>query len=280
MNRPKLRRIPRRGVYLIPTSLTVFNVFFGFTSILICIRAMQQNLLGDPVEAARLFQRACWALFAAGVFDTFDGLVARLMNATSEFGKEYDSLADVITFGVAPAILVYSWALHLWGRLGGGIAFLFLVCGSLRLARFNIMTAKTDHRYFVGLPIPAGALTLAAIINYAPTPVTDRDFAAVILVVTAGLAFSMVSTIRYRSQKFASLQKERSFWYVILLAVMLVILYRWPEEFFFIGSISYVSSGPLVKLWTLAFPSGRPSAAVLDHLEEPEEEGEAPANAS
>jgi hypothetical protein len=90
----------------------------------------------------------------------------------------------------------------------------------------------------------------------------------------------MVSTIRYRSQKFASLQKERSFWYVILLAVMLVILYRWPEEFFFIGSISYVSSGPLVKLWTLAFPSGRPPAAVLDHLEEPEEEGEAPANAS
>jgi CDP-diacylglycerol--serine O-phosphatidyltransferase len=270
MHGRNLRRLPRRGIYIIPTSLTVLNVFFGFTAILVSIRAMQANLAGDPVEAARLFQRACWALVGAAVFDTFDGLVARLMHATSEFGKEYDSLADVVTFGAAPAIIVYNWGLHLWGRLGGGIAFLFLVAGSLRLARFNIMTAKTDHRYFVGLPIPAGALTLAAIINYAPTPITDRRFAAVMLVVTAGLAFAMVSTIRYRSQKYASLQKERSFWYVIALAVLLVILYRWPQELCFIAAIGYVVSGPIVKLWTIAFPSFKAPASPDPELEDPE----------
>ena len=257
------RRNPRRGVYLIPTSLTVLNVFFGFTAILLSIRGMQEAILNQPDEAALLFQRACWSLVIAAVFDTFDGLVARMMNATSEFGKEYDSLADVVTFGTAPAILVYAWGLHLWGRLGGGVAFLFLVCGSLRLARFNISTAKTDHRYFVGLPIPAGALTMAAIINYAPTPLQDRRFAAVMLVVMAGVAFAMVSTIRYRSQKYASLQKERSFAYVVALAVLLVIMYRWTEESLFIAAISYLVSGPLVKLWSIAFPSSPKSGHPL-----------------
>jgi CDP-diacylglycerol---serine O-phosphatidyltransferase len=279
VNRPRLKRIPRRGVYIIPTSLTVLNVFFGFTAILFSFRAMQSNVLGDPVEAARLFQRACWSLAFAAVFDTFDGLVARLMNATSEFGKEYDSLADVVTFGAAPAVLVYSWGLHQWGRLGGGIAFLFLVCGSLRLARFNIMTAKVDHRYFIGLPIPAAALTLAAIINFAPTPVQDRSFAAIMLVVTTLLALAMVSTIRYRSQKYANLQKERSFWYIVALAGILVVFYRWPEEFLFLTSTAYVTSGPVLKLWSIAFPSSSPAPPPEDAPSEEETLVESPINA-
>lgn len=257
-------RNPRRGIYIIPTSLSVLNVFFGFMSILLSIRASQAALLGNADDASHLFQRACWAILIAAVFDTFDGLVARAMKATSDFGKEYDSLADVVTFGTAPAILIYNWGLHLWGRLGAGIAFLFLVAGSLRLARFNISAAKTDHRYFVGLPIPAGALTIAAIINFAPTPVLDQRFSAVMLVVTALLAFAMVSTVRYRSQKYASLQKERSFTYVILLAVFLVVLLRWPAEFLFVLAISYVVSGPLVKLWTVAFPSRNPPGSTSD----------------
>jgi CDP-diacylglycerol--serine O-phosphatidyltransferase len=255
MNEQEVRRGLRRGIYIVPTSLTVLNVFFGFTAILLCLKAMQLNTTTNPAETGRLFQLACWCLGIAAIFDTFDGLVARLMHATSEFGKEYDSLADVVTFGAAPAVLVYSWALNQWGRLGAGIAFLFLVAGSLRLARFNVMAAKTDHRYFVGLPIPAGALTLAAIINYAPEPVNDKRFAAVILVVTACVAFAMVSTIRYRSQKYASLQKERSFMYVIVLAVLLVIVARWPAEFFFLGFVGYVSSGPLLKLLSLILPA-------------------------
>lgn len=253
---PEVRRNLRRGVYIVPTSLTVLNIFFGFTTILLSLRATAAITDGNVVEATNLFQRACWSLAIAAVFDTFDGFVARLMKATSEFGKEYDSLADVVTFGAAPAVLVYAWALNVWGRLGAGIAFLFLVGGSLRLARFNINTAKTDHRYFVGLPIPAGALTLASIINYAPAPVqpSDNVFATVMLLVTAGLAFSMVSTVKYRSQKYASLQKDRSFMYILLLALILVIMYRWPAEFFFISAVSYVMSGPLLKLWGIAFP--------------------------
>ena len=260
MNGAEMRRNLRRGVYLIPTSLTVLNIFLGFIAILLAIRSSQAGAVNDTIEATRLLKLACWCLLGAAIFDTFDGLVARAMNATSEFGKEYDSLADVVTFGCAPAILVHTWALHLWGRLGGGVAFLFLVAGSLRLARFNIMTAKSDHRFFVGLPIPAGALTLAAIINFAPTPVTDKRFAAIMLAVTAGIAFSMISTIKYRSQKYASLQKERSFMYILILATILVLFYWWTDEFLFVAAVSYVSSGPLMKLWSLAF--ARKSATV------------------
>lgn len=268
---PDVRKPRSRGVYVIPTSLTVLNIFFGFTAMLLSIRGMQATAVGDMASAAHLFQRACWALFVAAVFDTFDGLVARLMHATSEFGKEYDSIADVVTFGAAPAILVYCWGLNVYGRLGGGIAFLFLVAGSLRLARFNIQHGKSDHRYFVGLPIPAGALTLASIINYAPTPVYDRRFAAVMLAVTAVLAFAMVSTVRYRSQKYANLQKERPFGFLLVLAVMLVVMYRWTEEFFFVFSISYVLSGPVLKLWGIAFPARNLAPVVEPEQVEPAE---------
>lgn len=250
-----VRRNLRRGVYVVPTSLTVLNIFFGFVAILLSIRGFVANSAGDAIEAGERFQLACGALLVAAIFDTFDGFVARLMHATSEFGKEYDSLADVVTFGAAPAILVWAWALNVFPRLGGGIAFLFLVGGSLRLARFNIQTAKADHRYFVGLPIPAGALTIAAIINYAPAPVTDERFAAIILLVVIGLAFAMVSTVRYRSQKYANLQRERSGMYFLVFALILALLFKWPAQFFFLAAISYVSSGPLLRLWSIAFPS-------------------------
>lgn len=272
MNPGVVRRNLRRGVYVIPTSLTVLNIFFGFTAILLSIRGMQANVMGDPAQAGRNFQLACISLLIAAVFDTFDGLVARLMNATSEFGKEYDSLADVVTFGAAPAILVWAWALNLFPRLGGGMAFLLLVGGSLRLARFNIMTAKTDHRYFVGLPIPAAALTIAAIINYAPEPVTDQRFALIILFVVIGLAFAMVSTVRYRSQKYASIQKERSVLYFLVFALIIALLFKWPAQFCFLAAIGYVSSGPFVKLWNIAFPPRqKPGAPDPDDEPDPED---------
>lgn len=244
----------RRGVLAIPTILTIMNVLFGFIAMLLAVRASQANVLGDPLRAGRLFQLACWSLIVSAVFDTFDGLVARLMKATTDFGKEYDSLADVVTFGVAPAVLVYTWGLHLFGRLGAGIAFLFLVAGSLRLARFNVISAKTDHRYFVGLPIPAGALTLSSIINYAPQPVTDRKFALVMMVVTICIAFAMVSTVRYRSQKFKNVQKPVPAPVMLFIVLMIALFLKWPAEFMLIFGIFYVSSGPVVKLWSVAFP--------------------------
>jgi len=258
MARPDMRKNVRRGVYIVPTLFTVFNLFFGFRSIINSTRGISAIAEHRPDLAAQFFEVACLSLLIAAVFDTFDGLVARALGATSEFGKEYDSLADVVTFGCAPAVLVYAWGLHVLGNLGGGIAFVFLVAGSLRLARFNVMTGKTDYRYFVGLPIPAGALTLAAIIFYAPAPVTDERFAFVMLIVTAAVAFAMVSPIRYRSQKGLNLNKERSLMYFVALAVILGIAFKWPRQFLFVGAIAYLASGPLMRLWSIAFPSHKP----------------------
>src|SRR6266550_3492248 len=231
MQRPDVRKNLRRGVYIVPTLFTMLNIFFGFRSIVNSMRAVQAMTAGRTDLAIHAFEVACVSLLIAAVFDTFDGLVARQLGATSEFGKEYDSLADVVTFGCAPAVLVYAWGLNVLGNLGGGIAFVFLVAGSLRLARFNVMTGKSDYRYFVGLPIPAGALTLASIIYYAPAPVTDDRFAVIMLLVTIAVAFAMVSPIRYRSQKGLNVQKERSLMYIVVLALILGIFARWPREF-------------------------------------------------
>jgi CDP-diacylglycerol--serine O-phosphatidyltransferase len=250
-------------VYVIPTSFTVLNLFFGFRSIVKSTQGIEAIANSRQDLAIQSFEIACLSLFLAAIFDTFDGLVARQLGATSEFGKEYDSLADCVTFGAAPAVLVYSWGLHILGNLGVAIAFLFLTAGSLRLARFNIMTGKTDYRYFVGLPIPAGALTIASIIFYAPAPVEDRRFATIMLLVTAAVAFAMVSPIRYRSQKGMNLQKERSLMYIVVLALILGIFARWPREFLFIGSISYLASGPIVRLWSIAFPPRKVNEDLL-----------------
>lgn len=253
----RLRPNFRRGVYVIPTSLTILNIFFGFRAIVYATRALEAMAQGRQQAVIDFFETACLSLLFAAVFDTFDGLVARSLGATSDFGKEYDSLADVVTFGAAPAVLVYAWGLHEFERLGGGIAFLFLAAVSLRLARFNVQSGKVDYRYFVGLPSPAGALTLASMIFYAPAPVTDRRFAIVVMIVTIFTAFAMVSPVRYRSQKGLALQKERSLIYFLILALILGIAFRWPREFWFAGAVAYLVSGPLARLWSIAFPQAR-----------------------
>ncbi|HUP59701.1 MAG TPA: CDP-diacylglycerol--serine O-phosphatidyltransferase [Thermoanaerobaculia bacterium] len=251
----------RRGVYVIPTSLSILNIFFGFRSIIYSTRAMEAMVAGRTDAAIDFFETACLSILFAAIFDTFDGLVARQLGATSEFGKEYDSLADVVTFGTAPAVLVYAWGLHVFEKLGGGIAFLFLAAVSLRLARFNVQTGKTDYRFFVGVPSPGGAMVLASMIYYAPAPVTDRRFAMIVLILTVVTAFSMVSPIRYRSQKGLALQKERSLMYFVALAAIVGIAFKWPREFWFAGAIGYLVSGPLAKLWSLAFPRPAPPPA-------------------
>ena len=258
MQRPDMRKSLRRGTYVVPTLFTVLNLFFGFRAIINATQGSQAITDGQLGLATHYFELACWSIFIAAVFDTFDGMIARALGATSEFGKEYDSLADVVTFGVAPAVLVYSWGLHVLGKLGAGIAFLHLVGGSLRLARFNVISGKGDYRYFVGLPIPAGAMTLASIIFYASEPVTDERFAWVMLIVTAAVAFAMVSPIRYRSQKGLVFAKERSMIYFLAIAAIIAVAYRWPRQFLFVGAIAYLASGPLMRLWSIAFPSRKP----------------------
>ena len=267
MKRPDVRKNLRRGVYVIPTFFTVLNLFFGFRSMVNSTRGIEAIVNGRTDLAIHFFELACLSLFIAAIFDTFDGMIARQLGATSEFGKEYDSLADCVTFGAAPAVLVYAWGLRFLGNLGGAIAFLFLVAGSLRLARFNIMTGKSDYRYFVGLPIPAGALTLASIIFYAPAPIRDERFAVIMLLVTAAVAFAMVSPIRYRSQKGLNVTKERSLMSIVVLALILGIFSKWPREFLFIFAIGYLASGPLVRLWSIAFPSHKTPEELLQPAE-------------
>jgi len=262
MKRDDVRRNLRRGVYIIPTTFTVANLFFGFRCIVNSMKALQAITEGRVDLAIRYFEVACLALFIAAVFDTIDGMVARQLGATSEFGKEYDSLADVVTFGVAPAVLVYAWGLKVLGNLGGGIAFLFLVAVSLRLARFNVITGKSDHRYFVGLPSPAGALTIAAIVNYAPAPVESREFAFVVLLLTTAVGFAMVSPVRWRSQKGINLQKARSLMWILVLALVIGIASKWPKEFLLGSAMSYLISGPVTRLWSIAFPSRKPLETV------------------
>ena len=258
-----VRRNLRRGVYVVPTFFTVLNLFFGFRSIVYSTRGIEAITNGRTDLAIAAFEVACLSLLIAAVFDTFDGMIARALGATSEFGKEYDSLADVVTFGTAPAVLVYAWGLSPLKNLGGAIAFLFLVGVSLRLARFNVMTGKTDYRYFVGLPSPAGALTIASIIYYAPSPVTDRNFSIIVMLMTIAVAFSFVSPIRYRAQKGINLSRERSLMYIVALALLLGIFSRFPRQFLFVAAMTYFASGPIIRLWSIAFPSRKLPEEVL-----------------
>jgi CDP-diacylglycerol--serine O-phosphatidyltransferase len=275
MQTPRVRPNFRRGIFVVPTLLTVLNIFFGFRCIVYSTRALEAMAVRDTELALHSFEIACLSILIAAVFDTFDGLVARSLHATSEFGKEYDSLADMVTFGVAPAVLVYAWALHTLDRLGGGIAFLFMAAVSLRLARFNVITGKSDYRWFVGLPSPAGALVIASMIFYAPRPVTERPFALIVMVVTIFTAFSMVSPIRWRSQKGVTVQKERSLIWFLGVALIVAIAFFRPRESGFLAAVGYLASGPLVKLWSLAFPRAVPAVApaVEEHAPLPTDGG-------
>src|SRR6186713_1946863 len=159
------RRRFRRGAAILPSLFTIGNLFLGFW-------AMVRTIHGQYAEAAPL-------IFWAILLDVLDGRIARMTGTTSEFGAELDSLADVVSFGVAPALLAYSWGFSTLPRVGWLVAFLFVVCGALRLARFNVQKSSVDGRYFVGLPIPAAAAPVAALVNVSPAPVDEKAHAVI-----------------------------------------------------------------------------------------------------
>lgn len=236
------RRGVRRGIYILPALFTVGNVFCGYLSL-------------DASVNGR-FNIAAMLIFLAAFLDGMDGLVARLTHTTSAFGEQLDSLADVISFGVAPAFLVYRWALVDFNRLGLLISFLFVVCGAARLARFNIQIHVVDKRYFVGLPIPAAAGTLGALIWALPDPLPTLELKALFLPVTILLAFLMVSTFRYRSSKDVDLKSRRSAFLVPLVAVILAAIAYKPDLALSILAPLYALSGPAAKAYAL-LPSSR-----------------------
>jgi CDP-diacylglycerol--serine O-phosphatidyltransferase len=218
--------------YVVPNLVTILGLFCGFYSII-------ATLNGNYVMAAS-------ATLVAFIFDGLDGKLARMLNATSDFGIQLDSLSDLVSFGVAPAILVYKWALAPYGRLGWMAAFLFTACGALRLARFNVQTKKIDPRFFVGLPIPAAAGVIATSVLFAKEFIGDPNNMTVPVWFTFTiyiLAFLMVSNIRYYSCKTCIQQKSYNVLVVFVLLIFVLGLY--PELFLFLLSTGYALSGLL-----------------------------------
>jgi CDP-diacylglycerol--serine O-phosphatidyltransferase len=250
VNEAQGKRAPRfkRGVAILPSLFTTANLFLGFWAI---IRALN----GRFEEAAPLIG---WAI----VLDLLDGQIARLTHTASEFGGELDSLCDVISFGVAPALLAYLRAFQSLERLGWLVAFLFVVCGTLRLARFNVQRHVVDSRYFVGLPIPAAAAQVAAWVNFMPDPLVDRAHAAAALGLVATLAFLMVSTIRYRSFKQLDLRSRRSYVTVVGIALGFLLVAYHPAVVLLAAATAYWLSGPTVYLVSLLRRRPGPPAAV------------------
>lgn len=231
----------RRGFYILPNLLTTGGLLAGVYSLVTCLR-------GDFLVAAL-------AIMAANVFDVLDGRVARVTKTTSEFGSQYDSLADLVAFGVAPAILLYRFALEPWGSLGWLAAALYVICGALRLARFNVQRDEVAKRHFVGLPIPAAAEVIAAsVLLYvhlfanAPTAAADPSRRFGWLLVCYVLAILMVSGFRYFSFKELELRHRQPFSVLMAVIVLLMVFLAEPQFFIFVGAVGYAASGPMRSL--------------------------------
>ena len=225
----------RRGVYLLPSMFTMANMFCGYACI---VHAMHGEL-----ERAALF------IGFAFVLDMLDGRIARLTGTTSAFGLEFDSLADVISFGVAPAILAFKWGLEPLGQIGWAAGFLFVAAAAVRLARFNIQAGSQDKRYFVGLPSPAAACIPAATVFAYPTGFRGYVEAWPVLAMVIVPALLMVSTIRYRSFKSLDLQARRSYPVLFLVAVGLAVLAASPRFLLLGMSYTYLASAFIGLVW-------------------------------
>jgi CDP-diacylglycerol--serine O-phosphatidyltransferase len=222
----------RRGIYVLPSAFTVAGLFCGFYAI---VRATQGS-----------YQAAAWLILVAAVLDAIDGQVARMTRTDTDFGVQFDSLADVVSFGVAPAVLAHTWGLGSIGRIGWLVAFLYVACGAARLARFNLRR-PVDRRYFVGLPIPAAALTIAAVVNYRPEPVLDPLAAGTLAVLVVFVAVLMISRLRYRSLKDLDVMARKPHLVIIAVALVYIAFASSPEVFLTLLAVTYLASGLVPK---------------------------------
>jgi CDP-diacylglycerol--serine O-phosphatidyltransferase len=244
-------RQPRRGIYILPTLFTIGTIFCGFYAVI-------NTMKGE-------FDLAAIALGFAVVCDGLDGRIARLTNSCSEFGVQMDSLADIITFGLAPAVLAYLWgaksivatvppyAKHVQ-QIGWIVCFAFVICGAMRLARFNIQTSKpqplttSSKKSFVGMPIPAGAGLIAAIVHFTPESITQWPAGALWNILVGFLAFLMISTIRYPSFKHIDMRSRKSYVSFYLLALLVALIYLYSQVVLLILATVYATSGFLMKI--------------------------------
>lgn len=245
-----LREKRRRGIFLLPSLLTTANLFSGFLAVLLTSK-------GRYAEAAV-------AIFAAILLDILDGRVARLTNTTTQFGLEFDSLADVVSFCVAPAFLLYAWGLSHLGRAAWLASFLFVICGALRLARFNVQTATVDRRYFVGLPTPAAAgLAAATVLLFSEEGMSHWGLLAV-SAATYLVALLMVSTFRYWSFKEFDVARRHPVGVLLVVVLGVLVVAAAPYIFLFTLFGLYAVSGPARRLWVRK-PEGMVSADTERH---------------
>ena len=233
-------KIPtKRGIYLLPSVLTTFGMFAGFYSII-------SSINGE-------FTIAAISIMIAMMWDTLDGRIARLTNTQSAFGAEYDSLADLVSFGLAPALLVYEWSLYELGRFGWLAAFVYLACAALRLARFNTQVGIADKRFFQGLPSPAAAGVIASMIWLKIWTFASFDSEVISLGYYLGAGITilcgilMVSNVRYYSFKELD-SKKASFRFLLLIVLSLIILMYKPNIILFTGFFLYLLSGPFITI--------------------------------
>ncbi len=225
-SRPKLRQ--RRGVALLPSLFTMGNLFCGYACVVYAMRS--------EFETA-----ACFIGFAI-VLDILDGRIARLTGTSSDFGLQFDSLADVVSFGIAPAALAFAWGLAPLGRLGWAVGFIFVATAAMRLARFNIQAPTGDKRYFVGMPSPAAAGVPAATVFAYPIALDDYRAALLALAMVLVPAVLMVSTIRFRSFKTIDLQARRPYTVLILVAGGIMLITTHPRLVLAVLAYSYLAS--------------------------------------
>jgi CDP-diacylglycerol--serine O-phosphatidyltransferase len=224
----------RRGIYLLPNLITTGALFSGFYAI---ISAMSGSL-----------QQAAIAIVVAGFLDALDGRIARMTNTQSEFGVQYDSLSDMVAFGVAPAVLMFSWVLSDLGKIGWMVAFLYMACAALRLARFN---TKPDSRVFFGLASPAAAGTIATTVwvwsEYMITPV-NFELGVTLAIVTALVALLMVSSIRYYSPKQLNMKEGVPYAHMLGIVALFALVFANPPVVLLVIAICYICSGPIQGL--------------------------------
>lgn len=230
---PELRR---RGIYVLPNLLTTAALFAGFYA---TVQAMNGR-----------FEHSAVAIFIAMVLDGLDGRVARMTNTQSAFGAEYDSLSDMVSFGVAPALVVYEWALKGMGKLGWIAAFIYCVGAALRLARFNANVGVTDKRYFQGLPSPAAAALIAGLVwVLLDLGISGEDARWVASLLTAFAGLTMVSNIPYWSGKEINLKKSVPFIVVAAIALGFALVSSYPPGVLFALFLGYALSGYIMAVW-------------------------------
>jgi len=228
---------PRKGIYILPNLFTTAALFAGFYAI---VQAMNGQFEYAPI-----------AIFIAMIMDGMDGRVARWTHTESDFGAQYDSLSDMVSFGLAPALVMYEWALSGLGKLGWLAAFLYAAAAALRLARFNIQTGG-DTRYFIGLPSPSAAALIAGMVWVLHAyGVPGKEVSFIALGFTVFAALSMVSNIRYHSFKHINVKDRVSFMAVIAIVLIFVLISLDPPQVLFMGFLAYAVSGPLFASFRL-----------------------------